>query len=227
MRSALPLLSALFILNILAAGQASDSPIAILDHRWERVRIPGQKIADGTVPPVRAVIAENKYHQRTARNNRPTGAVDPNEYTTDGRSAALERSVQESRSVKVDDVNGFRYIVNIRNDTDRKLDVLFLEYRFAEPADRTRFTRHQLLCSVKLKKGEKMELSALSLLGPNDVVNADAVAGESFDEKVFVNRMEFADGAILQRNDWNFGEIKKAVERVTAVPWSKDVCRLL
>jgi len=129
--------------------------------------------------------------------------------------------------VKADDVNGFRYVVNVRNDADRKLDVLFLEFRFTELSDRNRVLRRQLLCSVRLKNGEKMELSAFSLLGPSDVINADVGGEAKLDEKVLVNRMEFADGAVLQRQNWNFAEIKEAFERATAAPWGKDTCRVL
>lgn len=219
--------AACFLAFHVATGAQDNSPVAVIGFRWERVRILGNKISDGSVPPVRSVIPENKYLQRTARENRPSGSVDPNEYTTDGRAAALERSVQEARSVKADDVNGFRYVVNVRNDADRKLDVLFLEFRFTELSDRNRVLRRQLLCSVRLKNGEKMELSAFSLLGPSDVINADVGGEAKLDEKVLVNRMEFADGAVLQRQNWNFAEIKEAVERATATPWGKDTCRVL
>lgn len=212
-----------------AQDQNSDSPVAVVSFSWERVRIPGQKLDNNTAAPARAMIPENKYHQRTAREQQSKGAIDPNDYTVDGRSAALEKNVQEARSVKSDDVSGFRYVVHVRNDADRKVDILFLEYRFTEFANRNNVVRRHLLCSVKAKPGEKKVLITLSLLGPSEVINAEGAAGAAqlFEEKVLINRIEFSDGAILQRSDWKFADVKHAVDRVTATSWGKDVCRLL
>src|SRR5687767_3229911 len=108
-----------------AQDQNEDSFVSVLDHRWERVRFQGKKLDPQTAAPQRMLTNDDKYYQRAARENRPKGVVDPTEYTTDGRSAALERSVQESRSAKTDDVNGFRFVANVKNNSERKVDVLF------------------------------------------------------------------------------------------------------
>jgi len=217
-------------LNAIAQDQDQDSLLSVVDHKWERVRIAGEKYTTGTVPPVRAVIPENKNRQRTAREQAPQGAVDPNEYTVDGRSAALEKNVQEARSVKTEDLNGFRYSADIRNMSDRKVEVVFWEYQFKEVANSANFVRRQFLCSVKMKPGEKAEVFAYSTLGPSEVISSESLtdnAGKLFDEKVLINRIEYADGAILQRRDWKMDEIKTALKKATSTPWGREVCRAL
>ncbi|MFL6466843.1 MAG: hypothetical protein ACJ72Z_02670 [Pyrinomonadaceae bacterium] len=220
----------IFVLVCSAQEQTDDSIVAVLDSKWERVRVAGQKIDNNAVAPVRGLTANDKYYQRASRENQPKGVPDPSEETTDGRAAALERSVQQARTTKTDDVNGYRYSVSFRNNSDRKIEVLFWEYRFKEYANPSNVVRRQFLCSLKAKPGEKFDLSATSTLGPSEMISADSLkdsSGKIFEEKVFLNRIEFADGAILQRRDWKIAEVKASVEKATAAPWGKDVCKML
>ena len=226
----LPLALGVLSLNVLAQDQDQDSLVSVVDHKWERVKIAGEKFSTGAVPPVRAVIPENKQRQRAARETMPKGSVDPNEYTTDGRSAALERSVQEARSVKTEDLNGFRYSADIRNMSNRKIEVVFWEFQFKEIANSANFVRHQFLCSVKIKPGDKAEVFSYSTLGPSEVISSESLAANSgrlFDEKVLINRIEFSDGAILQRRDWKMKEIEAALKKATSTAWGREVCRAL
>jgi hypothetical protein len=48
-----------------------------------------------------------------------------------------------------------------------------------------------------------------------------------FDEKIEINRIEFADGAVIQRNGWKLEDVREAVKRATEKPWVKDTCRPL
>ncbi len=68
------------------------------------------------------------------------------------------------------------------------------------------------------------------MLGAGDVVSVDSLtkkSGKLFEEKVVINRVEYADGSILQRKDWNFAEMKSSIERVTSTPWGTEMCRSL
>lgn len=224
--------AALFILSsiCLAQEQSDDKFVSVLDHKWERVRVSGQKLESNEAAPMRALTSNDKYYQRASRENQPKGVPDPNEYTTDGRAAAIERSVQESRSVKTDDVNGFRYIASFRNNSDKKIDVVFWEYRFKEYANPSNVIRRQFLCTVKAKPGDKFELTAASTLGPSEVISADSLKDSTaalFEEKIFLNRIEFTDGAILQRRDWKMAEVEASVKKAIAAPWGKEVCKML
>jgi len=215
---------------VCAQDQNEDSLVSVISHKWERIRIAGEKVDNAVVPPVRAVINENKIRQRTAREQQPKGSFDPNEATIDGRSAALERSVQDARSVKTDDINAFRYAAQVRNNGDRKIEVIFWEFRFKEFANPANIVRHQFVCSVKIKAGDKFELFANSILAPSEVVSSESLTdstGKLFDEKVLINRIEYADGAIRQRREWKIEEIKKGLEKATSAAWGKEICRPL
>ena len=226
----LPVLVLVLAAGSLAQDANQDSLISVIDHRWERVRVSGQKIDTGTTAPIRAITPSDKYYQRAARENQPKGVPDPSEYTTDGRSSAIEKNVQDARSAKTDDVNGFRYVANVRNNSDRKVDVLFWEYRFTEFANPKNVVRRQFLCAAKMKPGEKFELSAHSILGPSDVISMDSLKSPDeklFDEKILLNRIEFTDGAILQRREWKLADVEASVKKLTSGSWGKDVCKML
>ena len=90
--------------------------------------------------------------------------------------------------------------------------------------------RRQFLCAANMKPGETRDLTAFSSLGPSEVISAGTLASpedKRFVEKVRMNRIEYADGSVVQRNDWKFEEVQKAVERATSTPWGKEICRAL
>jgi hypothetical protein len=83
---------------------------------------------------------------------------------------------------------------------------------------------------VKLRNGASKELPAFSTLGPSEVIDAESLAksgGKLFDEKVIVNRVEFSDDSVIQRGNWKLDDVRDAVNRATAAPWGKEICRAL
>jgi hypothetical protein len=216
--------------TIAASQQNSDSPIAVLESSWFRKTKTVTAERGGATEPVRLMTPENKNFQRAAREQQSKGAIDPNEYTVDGRSAALEKNVQRSRAVGDVRADGFVYATTVRNDGKQKAEIVYWEYRFIELANPQNIVRRQFLCAANLKPGEKRELAAFSSLGPSDVISVESLSKDTekrFDEKIFINRIENADGTILQRRDWNLADVKPAVERVTATPWGREVCKAL
>ena len=88
--------------------------------------------------------------------------------------------------------------------------------------------RHQFLCRVKVKPTKEKDLSVFSLLRPSAVVNAASASDKSptgLRERVLLNRVEYADGSIWQRREWNFGEIKMSYKRAIETPWQGEMCR--
>lgn len=208
----------------------SQAPVTILSSGWDHDRKKTQRSNDQPVGPARAVIDENKVFKRQARESLPVVAMDPNEASIDGRSAALDKVAQESRSRKTEDVAGYTYRASLRNDSPKTVTVIFWEYRFNEIANPANEARRQFLCSVNLKSGDKQDVSVFSILGPSDVINTESLAntasGEKiFEEKVLVNRIEFSDGTLLQRGGWKYADFQKAVERITSTPWGSEICR--
>ena len=72
--------------------------VVVLSFKWSKTRQVMEKIDVPNTAPAAAMIPQNKNFQRNVRVNDPVGARDPNLDTIDGRSAAIEKNVQESRT---------------------------------------------------------------------------------------------------------------------------------
>lgn len=202
------------------------SQIAVLSFKWSKSRqTAGASDSDKPVPS-RAVTQADKNLDRNARVNDPAGKRDPRADTLDARAQALEASV---RSAEKNDktVDGFAYQVKLHNTSKQTVEVVFWEYQFIDAANPGNVTRRQFLCGVKIKPEKDKELQAFEIAGPGETVSA-ASPTTSLQEKVVINRVEFADGKSWMRKDWNANEIKAAYQRAMATPWSpNEMCRAL
>jgi hypothetical protein len=202
----------------------------VLSSSWQHTIKKPSKSDVTSQAPARGLTNDDKYFQRKAREGRTDLPTDPNEATIDARSAAMDKAVQESRTSVSSDVNGYSYNANVRNDSGKTVKIIFWEYRFTEIARPANVVRRQFLCSVNLKKGDTGDLPVFSLLGPSETIDAaslDRSTEKLFDEKVVVNRIEFSDGTMRQRGNWKYEDVERSVERVTAIPWGKEICRVL
>ncbi|HSE30152.1 MAG TPA: hypothetical protein VLA93_01105 [Pyrinomonadaceae bacterium] len=227
MRNLLPLILALLVLPVPQSQETSS--LSVVSFKWAKTKQAEDKIEVFNPAPAPAMIPQNKNFSRNVRMNEPPGARDPNQDTVDGRSAALEKSVQESRARPPRTIDAYSYKVKIQNPTSQSVDILFWEYQFIDRAKPENMTRRQFLCVANIKPGKDKEIQALSLNGPTDVVNVDSLANGAnpFDEKIVINRIEWGDGSIWQRKAWKFGEIRESYRRATSTPWSKEMCRVL
>lgn len=222
-----------FLLMYVPPGQDgavtdAGASVVVISSKWTKSR---QTIAVPqivTTAPAQAMIPANKNFERNRRANGPAGVADPNEESLDGRRAAMEKNVQESRAPKPKAVDGFAYQVKVRNAGKKVIEVMFWEYQFKESANPANVARRQFLCGVNIKPDKEKELLAFSLSGPNDVISVASLAkqpGNLFVEKIVVNRIEYSDGTIWQRKDWNFAEMMPSIKRAIATPWGAEMCR--
>lgn len=227
------LLLLMFLLSLALQVQNSsaqtDGPsLVVVDSKYSKARHTLEFADMSATAPAPAMTAANKNFERNRRMNDPAGVLDPNSVTIDGRSAAIEKSVQESRAPKRKEVEGYEYRVKFRNSGGKAVEVLFWEYRFTETANPSNVARRQFLCGVGIKPGKDKEVISFSVSGPSNVVSAGSLAteaGPSYNEKVVVNRVEYADGTIWQRKDWNFMEVRESIKRATSTPWGAEMCR--
>jgi len=206
---------------------SEGTPVVVVSFKWFKDRQAVTQNADSTVPAA-AMIPQNKNFERNRRANTSPGERDPNLDTIDGRSAALERAVQDSRAPKP--IDGFSYRAKIHNANTKVIEVIFWEYQYKEAGDSTTISRRQFLCGVSIKPDKEKELQAFSVLGLHDVVNVETLGknlATSGEEKVVINRVEYADGSIWQRKDWKFGEVRLSYTRAVATPWGGEMCRVL
>ena len=211
-------------------GTGDGALVTVVGAMWTKTR---QKVEhpDTQGPaPAQSMNPANKINERNRRLNAPAGMRDPNEDTIDGRSAALERAVRESRSPRSDIVEGYAYRAKVRNQSAKAVDVIYWEYQFQETANPSNLTRRQFLCGVQIKGGREKELQAFGGSGPAGTISAESLANNAvnpFAERVVVNRVEYADGAIWQRKDWNYAEVRASIQRAISTPWGAEMCRAL
>jgi hypothetical protein len=227
----------LFMVLVTAIGQGQNGggapvissdgvAVTVISFKWFKDRqVPPQGSA---TTPAAAMIPQNKNFERNRRANTPPGERDPNLDTLDGRSAAIDKAVQDSRALKP--VDAYSYRVKVHNASTKAIEIVFWEYQFKESATTAPLVRRQFLCGAPVKAGKDKELQAFSLLGPQDVVNVNILTnkpGSPGAEQIIINRVEFADGSIWQRKDWNFGEVRMGYGRAIATPWGSEMCRSL
>lgn len=206
------------------------SPVSVKSYKWTKARRAVETTNTANPGPVAAVIPQNKIFARNGRVTEPVGVRDPSQETMDGRSAAMEKNVQESRQTQPKHQDGFLYKIKVENETKKEIEAIFWEYRFTDPADEKLTSRHQFLCGVEIKGEKSANLEGFGLSGPVEVVSVDTLAHKSdkvFHEKVVINRIEYTDHTFWQRKDWSFQEVKHNFDRVVREPWAPGMCKAI
>jgi hypothetical protein len=207
-------------------ASSDASPLTVVNFKWSRER---RKVEAAPVEgdsPARAMIPQNRNFARNSRINDPQGVRDPNQDTLDGRSAAIDKSVAESRAPKAEPKDGYAYRIKVQNPTTKVVEIVFWEYQFHDPANPDLVARRQFLCGVNIPAGKGKDLEGFSLCGPSDVINVNTLnSGATFKENVLINRVEYSDGSIWQRKAWNLAEVKGSYERVLREPWLPGMCK--
>ena len=208
-----------------------DSNIIVISSKWIKSRRKADKSDDYTpTTPQPAMTSDNKNFQRNRRVNDPVGAIDPNSQTIDGRSAALEKITQESRKGKPTDSEGFTYQAKFKNMGSSTIEILFWEYEFRERANQNNITSHQFLCGVNIKPNKDKELIVFSTSSPGNFITAneaDKQTKSPFEERIIINRVEYSDGTIWQRKEWNYSKMKQSINHALETPWGMEMCRPL
>jgi hypothetical protein len=204
---------------------SSDSPLTVANFKWSRARrkVDGPPIEGNA--PASAMIPQNRNFARNQRINDPQGVRDPNADTLDGRSAAMEKSVAESRAPKTQPLDGYAYRIKVQNATTKVVEFVFWEDQFHDPANPDLVARRQFLCGVNIPAGKGKDLEGFSLSGPSVIDVKTLNTGSSFKEDVLINRVEYSDGSIWQRKAWNLAEVKGNYERVLREPWVPGMCK--
>jgi len=102
----------------------------------------------------------------------------------------------------------YEYRLRVRNVGSKRVKSLLWEYRVVDaPAASAAATRRLFQCAEELKPGQSKRLRAWTPSAPVTVVSADAAGGTPKAEAV-INRVEYADGTVWQREGWEPGEAK-------------------
>lgn len=205
------------------------APVTVVNSKWVKTRQKVLKPDTQGSTPAAAMTPADKNFARNRRINDPAGVRDPNADTIDARSAAIDKAVRESRSQSIE-VEGYDYRVKVQNPAQKAVEVVYWEYQFEETANPSNLTRRQFLCGVQIKGGKEKELQAFGGSGPAGAISAESLANKAanpFAERVVINRVEYADGTIWQRRDWNYAEVRASIQRAVSAPWGAEMCRAL
>ncbi|HEX9928239.1 MAG TPA: hypothetical protein VGB02_06890 [Pyrinomonadaceae bacterium] len=227
----LPILILLISQSLNGQIKSENSPVEVLNSKWSKSR---QRIENpnnqGVIPAESATTPGNRNLERNRRINDPVGTPDPKERTIEARSAALEKNMQDSRSPKSKSVDGFIYQARIRNQGRNTIEILFWEYQFKERENPTNVVSRQFLCGVQIKPDKEHELRVFSTFSPGSLISIESLenkSGSLFEEKILINRVEYADGTIWQRKGWTYIDMKPSIDRALATPWGLEMCRNL
>ena len=104
--------------------------MTVANFKWSRARHNVEAPQAEGNAPARAMIPQNRNFARNARVNDPQGVRDPNQDTLDGRSAAMEKSVAESRAPKAKPWTVSLYRIKVQNSSAKVAEIVFWEYQF-------------------------------------------------------------------------------------------------
>ena len=193
------------------AGSGEHSPIVTINFRWFRDRQAIEKV----VMPARGPQPPTLEANTISRNQRTDGTAperDPQLDKLETRSGSLDAIAQESSESRR--VDGFTYEVRFKNFETKPARTIFWEYQFKELADPQNTSRRRFICGIKIKPDQEKMVQVFSTLGPDTVINLRNLtkgSGSQFDESVVIDRIEYEDGSVWQRKDWNFDEAKTTV----------------
>ena len=204
-----------------------SSSVVVREFKWARGR---QTIKAPAVASNAPAMQPEKNFERNVRTNTTGEMRDPNADTIEGRSAALEKSVRDAHAPRNKSVDGYTYRVKVRNAGTKVAEIVFWEYRFTARSDPANAVTRQFLCGVNIKPDKDKELTAFSTSGPGNQISAgtpDGKSGNAFEERVLINRVEYADGTIWQRTGWNYAGMRSSIARALETPWGFETCRNL
>jgi hypothetical protein len=112
----------------------------------------------------------------------------------------LEDSVYNSApEAEYEDI--YKYVVELRNHGAKVIKWVFWDYQSSDPSHPDDISHRQFACAVKIKPDATEPLNGFSALPPRGVVNVDKEIKAPV-ERVYINRVEYADGESWQRPDW-------------------------
>ncbi len=138
---------------------------------------------------------------RPGRNNRMA------EKTIEEQSHDLRRIESAARkTASAPSGNIFLYELKVKNLDEKTIRSFIWEYQPVKESTLQNASSRRFLCVEKIKEGDSKTLRIVSHLPPVNVVDAAVSGDESmkdFAVDVVINRVEYADGTVWKRVDWD------------------------
>ena len=135
----------------------------------------------------RRLVYEEEIRNRNSIENRSRDMLE------------LEQAVMRE-SLNSKPVDLFRYRVNLKNTGIKMVKSVFWDFQASYTDDFADTTHRQFRCTAKLKPDQSERFEGYSNLPPLRVISATA---KTFNQRVVINRIEYADGTFWQRPEWH------------------------
>lgn len=201
----LPILFAYQPLRQNPPAASENSPVVATYFRWFKDRQAAEKAVMPSRVPQQPTIEPNNSIGRKQREDGKAPERDPNPDKLETRSASLDQIGEES--IESPRVDGFTYEVKFKNLETKQTKTVFWEYLFKDTAKAENTSSRRFVCGVKIKPGKDELIQVFSTIGPFSVIDVKSLkkgSGKQFDESVIIDRIEYEDGSVWQRKDWNF-----------------------
>jgi hypothetical protein len=209
--------------------KTDNLPVEVLSSKWSKTRQKVEKPEEQAVVPAQsALLEQNRNFERNRRAMDSPKTPDPNDQSVEARTAVIDKNEQDARAANSKSIDVFLYQAKVRNAGKNTIEVLFWEYQFKERANPANAVTRQFLCGVNIKPDKEKELKAFSTFSPSNLISVGSLenkSGDLFEEKILINRIEYTDGTIWQRKDWNYINMKPAITRALETPWGLEMCR--
>ena len=114
-----------------------------------------------------------------------------------------EKTARESRPPQ--SLELYQYRIELKNRGSNTIKWAFVDYQTSAASDPDNPSHRQFACSVTIKSNQSKLMEAFSNLPPNRIVSA-VDPDKPRIERVIINRIEYADGAVWQRPNWQAPE---------------------
>jgi hypothetical protein len=168
-------------------------------------------------PPDVEVLNFSWSHNRpiTTEAGRTTGSANPARREYDYRREMANRNSIENRSRdmleleenaaretrKAQSLDMYKYRIELKNRGSRVIKWVFVDYQTSEVIDHDNPSHRQFACAVKIGPDQSKVMEGYSNLPPNRVISA-ANPDKPLNEQLVINRIEYSNGEIWQRTDW-------------------------
>lgn len=197
---ALLVTSSLSLAISITCGQcyAQDkSPLSVISFSWSRYVTALDAEPEWRNPvPTRQQQIDDKERQTVERG-----------YGDLIRSRDLRKVERDARRGSAKEGDLFSYSVRVHNTDAKVVKNIYWEYVILESENPQNQASRQFFCAAKIKANGRARLHVISSSIPRTkAISAKALAEpkNAFEEKVVINRIEYADGSSWQREGWDF-----------------------
>lgn len=137
------------------------------------------------------IVVKNSWSKLRYRPGWDRQSV-PDRISTDPAALNREMAAERRRLSRV--IEGYVYKATFKNAGSKTVVLIGWDYTFIEPADKQE-SRHQFFNKIKIKQGQKKEVSAFIAKPPTRTVSAQQ-ANNVIEGKVKVNFIKYEDGTV-------------------------------